>query len=102
MIDMKITDAERKKHEPMTALDDAPKYPYGLSLNIDSDTFKKLNMDVPKIGQKLKLNAMVEVSSINQYSNKDNSKDTNINIQICEMELIAGSKSSDDADVIYK
>ena len=70
-----------------SVLHDTPSYPYGLCLCLDSETFKKLNMKVPILGEKFILHAMVEVSSLSQSSYKGDEKNVNVSLQITEMEL---------------
>lgn len=102
MIDMKITDKEKKEMSEVSVLKDAPSYPYGLCLCVDSETFKKLGIPVPSLGDKLKLDAIVEVTALNQDRYSGDKKGVNVSLQITEMELEAvDAENKEASEVIY-
>jgi hypothetical protein len=95
MVNMKLSPAEAKSMlggccAPTEA--DAPKYPYGLSISLNDDTLKKLGItELPNVGAKMKLVAVVEVCSTSQYAEQDG-VDKNVSLQITDMELDTGAK----------
>lgn len=98
--DMKITKAEKKeKTEACSPSLDSPAYPYGLNLRCDETVLEKLALKgIPKVGQKLELIAIVEVSEVSQYETQT-SKNRSLSLQVTQMALQSPSK--DAADVFY-
>lgn len=73
---------------------DAPEYPYGLRVGLDSESLDKLNMtELPAIGTTMTLMAKVEVVSVSQHKSGDG-KDRDVSLQITDMEL-RGEGTSD-------
>lgn len=102
LIDMKLTPAEAKDADLCCAPSDdgGPKYPYGLSINLDDETLAKLGITtLPAVGAVMQLTASVEVTSTSQYERQDE-KEININLQITAMEL-GGAPSPSAATVLY-
>lgn len=80
--------------------DSSNQYPYGLALHLDEPTLKKLGIkDIPEVGQKLKLSAIVEVCSTNVNENKSGESRC-LGLQITDMDL-QKSKSEVRVDKIY-
>lgn len=94
MIDMKITESEKKDASLLSVVDDRPNYPYGLEIRLDSETIKKLNLKDPQVGQKMMMEAMVEITSVSSTNFKGDEKKYTVNMQITQMEL--EDKDSDD------
>lgn len=67
---------------------DQPLYPYGLSLSLNDESMKKLGLSFDKlvIGQKLTLNAVVEVTSVSAYKEQEGTE-SNACLQITDMDL---------------
>lgn len=66
---------------------DAPEYPYGLRLSLDTDSLSKLGItELPDVGAVLMLAARVEVVSVSQYEHADG-KSKDLGLQITDMEL---------------
>lgn len=62
-------------------------YPYGLALQLNSETLAKLGMnDLPDVGTVLTLHARVEVVSVSQYEQQDG-QNREVGLQITDMEL---------------
>lgn len=99
MIDMKITEEEKKEQQQVSVLDDAANYPYGLKIQLDSESFAKLGIPVPQIGQKMKMMAMVEVCSLSQNNYKGDAKEVEVSLQITDMEIVKPEKQAHE--VIY-
>lgn len=86
---MKITEREARTIMGGTCCDpsDPPEYPYGLTLNIDDATLKKLGIESPPaVGTKMMVVAMAEVRGTSQHEDKDR-VDKNMTLQITEMSL---------------
>lgn len=95
MIDMKLTAKEAKAEVACCPAEEGgPAYPYGLSLNLDDEVLAKLGLtELPAVGTKMMLMAVVEVTGTSQYSNQDG-KEGNVNLQITAMDLQPADKPS--------
>ena len=104
MKDMKLTDKESKDYGlccPSDS-DDGPKYPYGLCLSLNETTMKKLGMEtLPKVGGTVMVMAKANVVSVSQREERDGDKNSNVELQITEMDVVSG-EAEDKADVLYK
>ncbi len=100
MMDMKFSDMEKKDRSEVSVLDDKPSYPYGLKVSLDGESFKKLNIKVPQVGEKMMLHAMVYVSSVSIEDSKGDEKEVYVQLQITDMELEAGQKKTAE-QVLY-
>jgi len=73
---------------------DQPMYPYGLRICLNNDVLKMLGIkDLPGVGEKMKLEAVVEVCSVSQYESKDGGPNLNMDLQIVEMGIESGKKA---------
>lgn len=104
LTDMKLTPAEAKDANSCCAPDSddgGPKYPYGLSINLDDEALAKLGITtLPAVGGLMRLTATVEVTSTSQYERQDE-KEISINLQITAMELGATQAEPSAATVLY-
>lgn len=85
---MKITKEDRKDQEKkyeMPITDET--YPYGLQVNLEEMSIKKLGMEeLPEVGKEMILVAKVDVTSVS--NRKDNFRQNrNVSLQITDMEL---------------
>lgn len=84
--------------------EDLPRYPYGLSLQLDDDTLEKLGItDLPKVGTSMLAQITVLVTGTSQRATqltKDGeTTDTCLSLQITDMDIAAPVKSA--ASVLY-
>lgn len=71
MKSMKIEKSEADKlYGPETAVSNSPEYPYGLRLRLDNIVVEKLGGDLPRVGEKMKIEAYVEVVSVSANEHK--------------------------------
>jgi hypothetical protein len=102
---MALTPDEAKEEmgccaSPDSADDDAPKYPYGLTLNLDDEVLAKLGITTPPtVGTRMMVTAMVNVTSTSQYATQSGT-DASVNLQITDMDL-TGAPASDQAQRMY-
>lgn len=89
---MKLSKKEQKEEKAeMLAGPERSSYPYGLCLHLDADELEKLGLgDLPKLGAKLKLEAVVEVNSTSQNSGIYG-EHKSVDLQIVEMGLEPGA-----------
>lgn len=88
LVSVKIDKATRDKlKEPSTIATDAPIYPWGLSINLDSDTLEKLEVDADdlKVGATLSLIAKVDVVSLSKNESQGSTPNQSVGLQITEM-----------------
>lgn len=81
LISMKVAN----QSEPKETEIDKPEYPYGLSINLDNESLKKLGMEeLPQVGDTMMVMAKVEVRSVSSYDTTEGD-DKNVSLQITEM-----------------
>lgn len=91
MISMKM---DKKEEKLEVAHPGESEYPYGLVLNLCSESLKKLGIeDLPEIGKKMSISAIVEVCALSQREMKDMDPDKNLSLQITDM-AIEGEKKA--------
>lgn len=78
---------------------DAPKFPYGLSIELSDESLKKLGIEPPAVGAVLLVMAHVQVTSVSQNQQLDGDKESRCSLQITEMALSAPTK--DPADSLW-
>ena len=97
MIDMARTPKELDTSEKDCCISDEEKYPWGLRINLDSDELEKLGItDLPKVGEDIKLEAVVRVQSVSELEEVGNDVDRSVGLQITKMGLISESKDASD------
>lgn len=101
MMNMKMSPKEAKELTNPTPAD-APQYPYGLSISLDEEAMQKLGITaLPKVGESMQLVARVEVCSTSQYSTQGGEQESNLSLQITDMELAPEQQKQDSASVLY-
>jgi len=105
LVSMKLSAKDRDKLAPQPSLvekDDRPRYPYGLQINMDDDTLDKLKLaTLPKVGTKLTLVALVEVTSVSSHQSTDSDKHQNVGLQITECCLEPAATLAKVEDALY-
>jgi hypothetical protein len=106
---MKIDAKEQETMSKPTALVDRPSYPWGLGLNLDNETLKKLELGgLPPVGRSMILVARVDVVNVSEHEAKGEDGKTvanrHVGLQITEMGLGENEDSEKPAaqDVLYK
>jgi len=101
LINMQLPREEREDHDAICCdAGDAPRYPYGLCLQLDDKTLEKLGIStLPQVGTELVLMARVKVTTTGQYETQEGS-DNNVSLQITDMALDGGQRP-DPAKALY-
>jgi hypothetical protein len=100
MKNLQISEEDRAK-QVQPANPALPQYPYGLCLNLDEMTLKKLGVtELPEIGKSLIIKAKVEVTARSEYESKEGGESRSLALQITDME-IQGKKREISPDRIY-
>lgn len=96
LVDVAYTaDELEERQEGAMPLADAPKYPYGLTINLDEKTLEKLKIDSSdwSVGDIFHLHALSKVTSISEHENTDG-KCCSVSLQI----IALGAESEDAED----
>lgn len=79
--------------------DRGPKYPYGLTIQLDETVLKKLGItELPSVGQPMRLMAVAEVCSTSQYENQGGSEKC-VSLQITQLGI--EQSNQDMASALY-
>jgi len=88
MINLEISDLEKRDNAETSILYDTAKYPYGMKLHVDPETYKKLGLaEVPDLGEKMVILAHVEVSSLSKAPGKGDEVSVDMCLQITDIDL---------------
>jgi len=85
MIDMRISEMEKKDAAETSVLNDSANYPYSLRIYLGPEEVKKLQLKNPQIGQKMQLEAMVEIVAVSNENTKGDQDQISVTIQMQEM-----------------
>lgn len=90
LVDMARTKADLKEEKrEMRASCEPSKYPWGLSLSLDTDELKKLGItDLPPVGTEMHLVAIARVTSVSSNAN-ENQESNCVSLQLVKMVLQA-------------
>lgn len=104
MVNMKMSSEEAKETNAIAGPDetDAPRYPYGLCIDLDDGSMEKLGIkDLPAVGAEMTIMAKVVVKSVssNQYEGSD--AESRMSMQITDMEISGTSKANNAATMLY-
>lgn len=100
---MKMTKEETKSMIEPCAIDkDAPRYPYGLNIRLDSESMKKLGIEsLPKVGTKVQIMAIANVESVSERDSQDGGKHRDMCLQITDLGLEPQAEKKDAASALY-
>jgi len=100
--DMQLKEEERKEMSNCMATG-APEYPYGLRIEICPKSYKMLGLtDPPKVGQKMIIEAVVEVKSISDEKKKGDAPEYAMSLQIIQMGLESPKEETKStSDIMY-
>jgi len=101
MIDLKISEMEKKEEAMPESVLDTSNYPYGLRINLDPKTMQKLNMGIPSVGQKMKLICEAEVISVYAENKRGDEREICSGLQITAMEVAKKEAEIPAAAAIY-
>ena len=87
LTDMKLPKAKRGGDTAATPVAQEREYPWGLTLNLESEALDKLGMDeLPEIGAEVKLHAVGRVTRIGEAASEGN-ETRSVEIQIIRLAL---------------
>lgn len=103
LVSLKMSKADvEKQYEAKPAAEDAPRYPYGMSLHLDEDTLSKLGIDkLPDVDSPLMLVAKVAVSSVNSNASTGGEKRRSVSLQVTDLGLGDCEPDKKTQDILY-
>lgn len=94
LVNMQMS-AEEAKEQTNPTPEDAPKYPWGLSLDLDDDALAKLGItDLPAVGTQMSLQAVVTVTRTGAYQTQGAEMESCLGLQITDMALTPAARAS--------
>lgn len=85
LINLKLPKAERDKMTRPTSIEDR-EYSYGLSIRLENNELAKLGIKVlPKVGQKIMIEAQAKVTSVSESTSEGNRGDRAVTLQLTDM-----------------
>ncbi len=91
---MKLSKEEAKEQTSCAPDQDAPRYPYGLSINLDDDSLEKLGIgnDV-NVGDEVQIVASATVQSKSGYQTMMGDAENSLTLQITDMAVVSSGSS---------
>lgn len=101
LLSMELTPAEAKQE--VSCEPDPPRYPWGLCIDLDTDTLKKLGIEtLPELGTTMTVVARAEVQSASaSQSQGDKEQRMNLSLQITDMAVAPAPAARDVAGTLY-
>jgi hypothetical protein len=95
LVDMKLSKKESKEEVGLVSTkSDGPRYPYGLSLDLNDESMEKLGLSAKSfsVGESVVIKAKAKVKSLrmNQYEGED--KTESMDLQITHLEVVSSDK----------
>jgi len=98
LVDMKMDAEEAKEQSSTEVAADKPLYPYGLEIRLDDGSLAKLGMTtLPKVGTKVQIVALCEVTSTSQRSDQEGETESSVSLQITAMNVGGAQESQTSA-----
>lgn len=96
LVNMKMSKKEAKLESGCTpAPEDTPRYPYGLSINLENDALDKLGIgDGVNVGDEVEIVAKAIVQSKSGYQTMVGDPENSLSLQITDMQVVAGSSKT--------
>lgn len=97
---MKLSDEERSEY-PDTVMANQPLYPWGLSIQLDDDTLKKLGLKLPNLDQVIEFKCRAQVIAVNSRKDGNDEDESSVSLQITDMELVENDSGDRAAKKLY-
>lgn len=103
LVNMKLSKADREQSVEMARpAEDAPRYPWGLSLSLDNESLEKLGIEtLPDVDEELLLYATVKVTRVSSADAAEGGKSRDVGLQITAMSLMEKGSRARTADVLF-
>lgn len=98
LVDLKDMKRSAKSGGPEMAEYKEPEYPYGLCINLDTESLAKLGLEkLPEIGDYMVMIARVKVESVQESQKEGQPMHQNLGLQIIEMDIKKNDEKKVDA-----
>ena len=104
LINMENTPQEAQAQVGLTPAADAPKYPWGLEINLNDDSLDKLGVkSLPAVGTEVTIVAKATVSSTSERATEGEGACSSMNLQITDLQIDGLEKDlfGRAADMLY-
>ncbi len=99
-VSMKLTKSEQSDIKE-AVLSEAPRFPWGLSVNLDEDSLEKLKVEeLPKAGDEFEMVATVKVTSVSENEDEGGTR-RSVGLQITDMALFHAGAKGKPEDRLY-
>ena len=100
LTDMKLTKKESKESSGIPAVDDRPRFPFGLEIRLDDDSLKKLGFDsLPAVGEEFIVIGVGPVTSVSENQRQGSEVNRHLEIQLQRIEIEPLDDGSDETAV---
>jgi hypothetical protein len=100
MVNMKMGKGESNTLLGESPSKDSPAYPYGLNIELNEDSLKKLKLDdLPEAGEEMYIHAKVSVVRSSITDTKEGGKQRSVSLQITD--LCLGEEKDETAEKMY-
>ena len=102
MVNLALTAQEAKDTygSPSPAVEDAPKYPYGLCIYLNEATLEKLGLsEMPAVGSVIDIVSKAKVTAISEREQQDGDTERTLDLQITDLDM--GGERTDQADRMF-
>lgn len=102
MKSMVISTEEKKEMASPSVVRETSKYPYGLKIHLDEDSYKKLGMQgTPTVGQKVMILAQAEICDVHSNKYEGDVAEISVSMQITDMDVKSAEKETSTAEKLY-
>lgn len=102
LVSMKLDPSEDKHDGPPMPAGEGPRYPWGLTLNLDDEAIEKLDIDLPKVDSSVMVYAKALVQSVSSNQTAGGEKRRSVTLQITHLCVERGASGGDPEKTLYK
>lgn len=94
LVSMEKTEKEKKKDNDCCVPDSDEAYPWGLSIDLETESMAKLGISSPQVGSKVLIVSEAYVTSVSSREEKDGTPQQSVGYQITAMDINPLTKST--------
>ena len=92
LINMEMSKEEAKEYNNGPSESEAPKYPWGLCIQLNDESLKKLGVDkLPQAGTEVTIIAKAQVSRVSENQTQGGESEASMELQITDMTMSTGA-----------
>jgi len=89
---MEMSKEEAKEYNNGPSPEEAPKYPWGLCIQLNDESLKKLGVDkLPQAGTEVTIIAKAQVSRVSENQTQGGESEASMELQITDMTMSTGA-----------